>query len=320
MARDLPDLAQLSIREIHSRFVQGDAPVTGAVLSALGRDPRAGVRQVHATLLRRRERETQERARIDSMLVLERQLWESGIGRIAGVDEAGVGPLAGPVVAAAVVFAPGVRIDGVDDSKKIDPARRERLADEVRDRALDWAVGQAEVEEIDRLNVYHAAILAMRRAVEGLSDRPEHVLLDAREIPDLGIPQDPIVKGDGRSVSIAAASILAKTHRDALMHRLDDEYPEYGFARHKGYGTEEHQAALREHGPCAVHRMSYQAIHELCGELSDRFYRLRDELSAITTESDLSTFEDALPGHRDALTDGEHKKLRLLLTRRRNRA
>jgi len=313
MARDL---THLSIGAIRTLFVQGDEPVTASVLSALRRDPRAGVRKIHDTLRRRQEREKQERDRIDAMLNFERVLWKSGIARIAGVDEAGVGPLAGPVVAAAVVFPAGIRIDGVDDSKKIDPARRERLAGEIRAQALDWAVGRAEVEEIDRLNVYHAAILAMRRAVEGLSEPPEHVLLDAREIPDLGIPQNPFEKGDGLSFSIAAASILAKTHRDDLMRRLDGEFPEYGFARHKGYGTEEHQAAIREHGPCAIHRMSYQVIHELCGELSDLFYRLRGELAAIETRTALATFEEALPDHRDALTEGEYKKLRLKLTRR----
>ena len=313
MARDL---SHLSIDEIRTRFVQGDEPVTGSVLSALRRDPRASVRRLHDTLRRRQERDRQERARIDAMLHFERVLWKSGVARIAGVDEAGVGPLAGPVVAAAVVFPPGARIDGVDDSKKIDPARRERLAEEIRARCLDCAVGLAEVEEIDRLNVYHAAILAMRRAVEGLSEPPEHVLLDAREIPDLGLPQNQFEKGDGINFSIAAASILAKTHRDALMHDLDRRFPEYGFARHKGYGTEEHQAAIREHGPCAVHRMSYQVIHELCGDLSDRFYRLRDELAAIETRGDLAAFEDTLPDHRDALSEGEYRKLRLTLTRR----
>lgn len=315
MARDL---SNLSIAEIRARYLQGDEPATQAVLSALRSDPRAGVHAIHDTLRRRQERLRRERERLDTMLELESALWSAGVERIAGVDEAGVGPLAGPVVAAAVIFEPSVRIAGVDDSKKLPAARREQLADEIRSRALDWAVGQAEVEEIDRLNVYHAAILAMRRAVEGLAEPPDHVLLDARQIPDLGIPQEPIVKGDGRSFTIAAASILAKTHRDALMDRLDRHHPEYGFSRHKGYGTEEHQAAIREHGPCPAHRMSYQAIHELCGELSELFYRLRDELTAIATPAHLTTFEETLTRHRDDLTDGEYKKLRLTLTRRRD--
>jgi len=313
MARDL---THLSIEEIRSRFLEGDEPVTAPVLAALRRDPRSGVRQIHGTLRRRQERQRQERQRIDAMLNFERVLWKSGVARIAGVDEAGVGPLAGPVVAAAVVFAPGVHLEGVDDSKKIDPARREALAVEIRETAVDWSVGLAEVAEIDRLNVYHAAILAMRRAVEGLAEPPEHVLLDAREIPELGIPQNQFEKGDGISFSIAAASILAKTHRDELMRGLARRYPEYGFARHKGYGTEEHQAAIREHGPCAVHRMSYQVIHELCGELSDLFYRLRDELAAAETHTDLTRFEDELTAQKDTLTEGEYRKLRLVLNRR----
>jgi ribonuclease HII len=156
----------------------------------------------------------------------------------------------------------------------------------------------------------------MRRAVEALPEPPQHLLLDARELPDLPIPQNRFDKGDGIDFSIAAASIVAKTHRDALMERLDRRYPEYGFARHKGYGTQEHQEAIRAHGPCEIHRLSFQFIHELCGALSERFYELRERLWAVETRRDLAAFEEALPEHRETLAEGEYRKLRLMATRR----
>lgn len=321
MARDV---SHLSIEELRDRYIRGDEPVTGPLLAALRRDRRTGVRRLHDALRRRREREREERQRLDAMLHFERVLWKSGVERIAGVDESGVGPLAGPVVAAAVVFPPDVDLAGIDDSKKIvDPDRRDELAESIRAAASGWSVGVADVAEIDRLNVYHAAILAMRRAVEGLPEPPEHLLLDAREIEGLGIPQNRFERGDGINYSIAAASIVAKTHRDRLMRELDRRYPEYGFARHKGYGTAEHQEAIRTHGPSPIHRTSFQFIDELCGELSDLFYALRDRLERIDPvggREELAAFEDELPGHRESLADSEYRKLRLLLARRWKRA
>lgn len=317
MARDV---SHLSIEELRNRYVRGDEAVTGRLLAALRRDRRAGVRRIHDLLRRRQERERDERQRLDAMLNFERVLWKAGVERIAGVDESGVGPLAGPVVAAAVVFPPDVGLPGIDDSKKIvDPGRREELAESIRSAATGWSVGVADVAEIDRLNVYHAAILAMRRAVEGLAEPPEHVLLDAREIDGLGIPQNRFERGDGINYSIAAASIVAKTHRDRLMRELDRRYPEYGFARHKGYGTAEHQEAIRSHGPCPIHRTSFRFIDELCGELSDLFYALRDRLGRIdpnAAREELAAFEDELPDHRESLSQAEYRKLRLLVRRR----
>jgi len=174
-------------------------------------------------------------------------------------------PLAGPVAAAAVVFTPGSRIPGVDDSKKLDAPTRERLAAEIRASAVAWSVGFAEVEEIDAINIYWAGLLAMRRAVEGLSLTPQHILLDARRLKDLAIPQQSIVKGDTRSLSIAAASILAKTARDALMHKLDQEHPGYGFAQHKGYPVREHRAALERLGASPAHRRSFAPVRLILG-------------------------------------------------------
>jgi len=208
----------------------------------------------------------EERRRLGRMLRLERALWRSGLTEVAGVDEAGVGPLAGPVVAAAVVFEPGTEIPGVDDSKRLSPRRREALAEIIRARAAGVGVGIGSIEDIARLNIYHAALQAMKRAVEALPRPPQRLLVDARTIPGLAMPQDPYVKGDGLSFSIAAASIVAKTYRDRLMTELDRAYPGYGFAAHKGYDTPAHRAALARLGPCPEHRMSYRTVRDLCGE------------------------------------------------------
>lgn len=199
-------------------------------------------------------------ARRRVLLVHERALWARGVNRVAGVDEVGVGPLAGPLVAAAVILPPEVMVLGIDDSKKLTPRVRERLCGEIRATALGIGLGVASAAEVDALNPYRAALLAMRRAVEALPVAVDHLLVDARCIPDLDLPQDSLVKGDGRSYSIAAASIVAKVERDAMMRVLDGEFPEYGFARHKGYGTAEHLVALSRHGPCSAHRRSFLPV------------------------------------------------------------
>ena len=184
-------------------------------------------------------------------------------GLICGVDEAGRGPLAGPVVAAAVILDPRQPIDGLNDSKKLTAARREMLAVEIREKALAWAVAEASVQEIDRINILQASLLAMQRAVSGLSLMPEKALVDGNKCPVLACPVEAIVGGDGKLAAIAAATILAKTVRDALMQELHVLYPQYGFDRHKGYPTALHLAALREHGISPVHRRSYGPVAQL---------------------------------------------------------
>jgi ribonuclease HII len=192
---------------------------------------------------------------------LERLLWRVGIRQVAGVDEVGMGPLAGPVVAAAVVLPVETHIDGVADSKVLPAAVRELLAGEIRRRAVAVGIAVIEPEEIDRVNIYQAGLRALRRAVEQLRPLvPGFVLVDGREIPDLGIPQSAYPKGDAFVTSIAAASIVAKCHRDALMRQLDASYPAYGFGRHMGYATRDHLAALRAHGPSPVHRRSFAPV------------------------------------------------------------
>lgn len=182
---------------------------------------------------------------------------------ICGVDEAGRGPLAGPVSAAAVILDPDYPIVGLADSKKLSERQRDRLAPIIRERAIAWAVAWADVGEIDQLNILQATLLAMRRAVLSLPVRPQQVLVDGLYCPQTGIPSQAIVKGDSKVAAISAASILAKTARDALMLELHIQYPHYGFADHKGYPTAAHLAALREHGVSVVHRKSFRPVREL---------------------------------------------------------
>ncbi len=179
---------------------------------------------------------------------------------ICGVDEAGRGPLAGPVAAAAVILDDNNPIEGLADSKKLSERQRDQLAIIIRERALAWAVAYADVAEIDRLNILQATLLAMRRAVEGLSVRPQQVLVDGLYCPATGIPSQAIVKGDSKIAAISAASILAKTSRDALMLKLHQRHPQYGFADHKGYPTAAHLSALKKYGVSAVHRRSFKPV------------------------------------------------------------
>jgi len=180
--------------------------------------------------------------------------------KIAGVDEAGRGPLAGPVFAAAVILVPGTSIEGLKDSKKLTEKRREVLSELIRQHSLSWAIAQASVEEIDGLNILHASLLAMKRAIEALSITPAEVLVDGNRIPKLSIPATAVVKGDETVESISAASILAKVSRDREMRRLDRLHPGYGFARHKGYPTRAHIEALERLGPLEIHRRSFGPV------------------------------------------------------------
>ena len=184
-------------------------------------------------------------------------------GLVCGVDEAGRGPLAGPVVAAAVILDPNNPIDGLNDSKKLSARRRERLKAEICAKALAWAVAEASVEEIDAINILHASMLAMQRAVDALSVTPARALIDGNRCPKLACEVEAVVGGDGKIEAIAAASILAKTTRDAGMSDLHLRYPQYGFDRHMGYPTALHLRALQEHGPSPVHRRSFSPVRQL---------------------------------------------------------
>ena len=207
------------------------------------------------------------RRRRGAPLVIERELWAQGLELVAGVDEAGRGPLAGPVVAAAVIFRPEERVPGVTDSKLLSAEVREELVVEIRRRALVIGVGAASCREVDRLNILRASHLAMKRAIARLDPLPEHVLVDGLPVPELGPGHTAIVDGDAKSFTIACASIVAKTVRDRLMHRLAPRYPGYGWETNVGYGTPEHVAALSDFGPTPHHRRSFVPVQlslDLC--------------------------------------------------------
>lgn len=230
-------------------------------LTLLARDDRAGVRQMAASVQRARERAAErtrrERRRLDGLLIVERARRGEGFAHVAGVDEAGVGPLAGPVVAAAVILAGGDLPEGLNDSKSLLPEERERLYQVLLSSGARIGVGLADVGEIDRVNILQATRLAWRRAVAQVQPPPDFVLIDGRYRADVALPQMAIVDGDAQCASIAAASIVAKVTRDRVMRELDARYPEFGFAVHKGYATPAHLAAIRRHGFSPAHRRSF---------------------------------------------------------------
>lgn len=190
-------------------------------------------------------------------LEFEKAAYSRGFTSVCGVDEAGRGPLAGPVCAAAVILPEGLIIEGVNDSKKLSEKKREKLFDVVKEQALCYSIAFATVEEIEKINILNATMLAMKRAVEGLTKPADFAYIDGNKVPPLSIPAEYIVKGDARSMSVAAASILAKVARDRLMLSFAEEYPQYRFEKHKGYGTKLHTDMIKEYGPSPIHRMSF---------------------------------------------------------------
>jgi ribonuclease HII len=262
----LEDLLNKSIPELSDIFVRRQRRVPKGLLEALEVDRRQGAHQL-AKRIRERYRENRsEGQRLHFLLRFEIELWSQGYGMIAGVDEAGMAPLAGPVVAGAVILPQNYKLRGLNDSKKIlDPEKRDELAQQIKQDAICWAAGIAEVEEIDKINIYHAGLLAMQRAVQGLSATPDFILVDARKIPNCQTPQRGIIRGDALSASIAAASIIAKTTRDAMMLEFDQIYSGYGLATHKGYPTPEHCHLLKTLGALPIHRRSFARVRAALG-------------------------------------------------------
>src|SRR2546425_5308105 len=265
----MPTLEQLlikSIPDLRERFVDRARPVPKGLVEALELDTRQGAHHL-AKLIRDRWRKNRaEGQRLHNLLRFEIDLWDQGVNLIAGVDEAGMAPLAGPVVAGAVILPRNYKLKRLNDSKQIlDTTVRDELAQQIKADAVVWSAGIAEVEEIDTLNIYHAGLLAMRRAVEGLTTQPDFILVDARRIPHCSAPQRGIIKGDTLSASIAAASIIAKTTRDTLMAEFDSVHPGYNFATHKGYPTPEHCRLLKELGAAPIHRRSFARVREALG-------------------------------------------------------
>jgi len=262
----LEDVLKKSIPELSELFVRQQRPVPKGLLEALEVDKRQGAHQLAKRIRSRYRDNRSEGQRLHFLLRFEIELWSQGYGMIAGVDEAGMAPLAGPVVAGAVILPQNYKLRGLNDSKKIlDPEKRDELAQQIKEDAICWSAGFAEVEEIDKINIYHAGLLAMQRAVQGLSLQPDFILVDARRIPNCQTPQRGIIRGDALSASIAAASIIAKTTRDAHMLELDQIYSGYGLASHKGYPTPEHCRTLKDLGALPIHRRSFARVRQALG-------------------------------------------------------
>lgn len=262
----LEALLEKPIPELKALFIDRARPVPRGLVEALETDPRQGAQHLARRIRARWRSNRSEGQRLHSLLRFEIELWAEGYSFVAGVDEAGMAPLAGPVVAGAVILPRNYKLRGLNDSKKIlDGETREEMAKQIKHDAVCWSFGFAEVEEIDRLNIYHAGLLAMQRAFQGLSCVPDFVLVDARRIPNCPAPQRGIIRGDALSASIAAASIIAKTTRDAYMLEQDRTYAGYGFASHKGYPTPEHCRALKELGALPIHRRSFARVREVLG-------------------------------------------------------
>ena len=253
----------MGLAELRRRYTQDGVAVPPRLLRLLREDERAGARRLAAELTARAHRLAQERRRVTRLWRMERELRAQGYACVAGADEVGMGPLAGPVIAAAVVLPLGHALLGLDDSKRLRADQRERLESEIRACALAVGLGRAEPHEIDALNILRAGQLAIRRALEALGAPPDAVVVDGRSVPGLSCHQVAIEGGDARVASIAAASVVAKVHRDALMRELDVTHPGYGFARHVGYGTAEHLEALARLGPSPIHRRSFAPVREV---------------------------------------------------------
>ena len=251
----------MTIKEIEGVFECG--AVTPTFLEECRRDVRKGVQ----VILQRYERHLQERERLAKMYVYERAAMQRGHLLVAGVDEAGRGPLAGPVAVAAVILPQEAHLPRINDSKKLSAAVREELFAQISDIAISYHVALIDAETIDCMNILQATRMGMYEAIAALTPAPDEVLIDAVQLPKLSMPSQSIIKGDAKSASIAAASILAKVTRDRLMDEYDFTYPNYGFAKHKGYGTREHVEAIRTYGVCPLHRKSFEPIRSILNNI-----------------------------------------------------
>ncbi|WP_018250082.1 ribonuclease HII [Orenia marismortui] len=258
------DLSDLTIKEIKKK-VKSLEVVSEDLIEKLALDSRKGVQRLAQQILRKQKKELEARNKFRRMSVHENRLREQGYKVLGGIDEAGRGPLAGPVVASVVILPEEIYISGLDDSKKLSEKKREELFDIIQNQAIDIGVGIVHNKRIDEINILQATYQAMREAINNLDVSPEFLLVDAETIPNISTPQAAIVEGDSHSISIAAASIIAKVTRDRMLLDYHKQYPEFNFASHKGYGTQEHIQALREHGPTEIHRTSFKIVNELIG-------------------------------------------------------
>ncbi len=257
----MKSLSELTIAEIKNQLNEQEPTIE--LINKLAKDKRIGVQKIATQLTRKKERFEALEQKWLKMAQLEKMFLEKGYHYIAGVDEAGRGPLAGPVIAAAVVLDPATKIIGLDDSKKLSSSKRDQLFIEIKEKALAVATGSVASQEIDEINIYHASLLAMERAINDLQVKTDLVLVDGNvEIPDLEIEQEIIIGGDSRVNAIAAASIIAKVTRDKIIEQYHQVYPAYNFLSNKGYGTAEHISALKRNGPTPIHRYSFNIVKE----------------------------------------------------------
>jgi ribonuclease HII len=250
------DVKHLSINEIREWFKEAERQEVLTYMPSLKEDKRIGIQQLIQQWAQKEKHYQQRVEKWEMMTQEERHLQDMGITLIAGLDEVGRGPLAGPVVAAAVILPSDFYLLGIDDSKKLTPAEREEYAKKIKQEAICYSISFVDHKEIDRINILQATIKAMGQAISELQRQPEYLLIDAMRLP-IALPQKSIIKGDAKSISIAAASIIAKVARDEYMCKLAELYPEYGFERNMGYGTKEHQQALERHGITPIHRLSF---------------------------------------------------------------
>jgi len=258
-------IAQLSLAQIRDLIRSGEG-FDQQMRDQLHGDSRRGALKLWRSLQKTKDQRLRAKVRLRDLIAPEKNLRRQGFRAIAGLDEAGRGPLAGPVVSAAVVAPWPCHWLGGDDSKRLTPGAREAHAQRILDEALAFGLGIVSAERIDTVGILQATWESMRRALASMSLRPDHLLVDGPlPIPGVSVSQTPLVDGDARSLSVAAASVVAKVTRDQIMRDLDNQHPQYGFARHKGYGTREHLAALRRYGPCLVHRRSFRGVLERTG-------------------------------------------------------
>lgn len=249
-------LKDLSIKEIQQFLWESSEEEAFSIIADLENDKRKGVINLITKYRKEIEQREKENARLSALYQKEKELQQRGYNYIAGIDEAGRGPLAGPVVAACVILKPDTYLPGLNDSKKISNEKRNMLAEMITKEAISIGIGLVNHEEIDRVNILQATIKAMVQAVAQMKFKPDYLLIDALKLP-VDIPQEGIIEGDAKCAAISAASIIAKTYRDTLMSEMDELYPEYGFKDHKGYGTLRHMEAINIFGPCTIHRKSF---------------------------------------------------------------
>ncbi|MGM0471648.1 MAG: ribonuclease HII [Bacillota bacterium] len=309
------ELSKLTIKEIKAELEDLElASISKELLAELAADNRKGVQRLAQRWQRKKEKAARLRQQFREMKEFERQIVPADYEVIGGVDEAGRGPLAGPVVAAVVILPEDIFLPGLNDSKQLSATQREEFFACLQKEAVDLGVGIVDAKRIDQINIRNATYQAMREAVDNLEQPPEFLIVDGERIPQLELAQEKVVDGDARSISIAAASIIAKVTRDRMLDEYAQEYPEYGFINHKGYGTAEHLSALEEHGPSPLHRYSFSKVREAA--LGDDYQLFAQSLKQAESIRELESIATSIKESVDLLTQFELQELRSIFSKR----